>query len=545
MTTNDWLKGAAFVLIKLLVIFLRKQLDFVKYLLYFTSQTSINSLIFNKTIRTSPSATKTKFSEGEIVNFSQSDNIKIGWAFWHIPNIFGFPIQLIILFIILYYEIGLATFATAFTFLIMFTFTYILLTIYFENYMKFMASKDKRIKQTTETLNGLKNLKLNGWDEDFLNNILETRLTEASWMDNLLSNINWRFFMGWAAIPIMMATTIGVKFWLDGDIEINVLLTTIMIVDQMKGVLEMLPTAISLYVEALVGFKRIENYMKAPEVDPTYKQELKNGMAIQIEKGTFSWGCKAKSDKSEECSDSSSSAIDDIQIVLKDIDLSIKKGELVAIIGEIGSGKSSLLNVCMNNLLLHSEGTVKVDGTIAYVSQNSWIQNKTLKENILFYNEYDEERYEKVLTVCELTKDLENFEGGDATEIGEKGINLSGGQKARVAIARAVYENSDIILLDDPISALDAHVGKTVMKKCIVKFLKGKTRILVTHAIQYLKYCDEIIYMSGGSIAWKGNYSNLQQQEFYKNIVGKNRRESIDSVDSELENNYVRKESAK
>jgi ATP-binding cassette subfamily C (CFTR/MRP) protein 1 len=149
-------------------------------------------------------------------------------------------------------------------------------------------------------------------------------------------------------------------------------------------------------------------------------------------------------------------------------------------VGKVGSGKSSLVSALTGNIQLVGAETVQVGKSIAIVEQEPWIQNMTLKKNILFGNEYNEERYKNVIQVCELADVLAVLKSGDSTEIGEKGINLSGGQKARVAIARAVYQNSDILILDDPLSALDVHVGRRIFKNCLKSFCNGKTIILVT-----------------------------------------------------------------
>ena len=205
-------------------------------------------------------------------------------------------------------------------------------------------------------------------------------------------------------------------------------------------------------------------------------------------------------------------------VTLKNINLEVKPGEILGIIGEVGSGKSSLLQAILNCLILlnpkECDG-IHINGRIGYASQIPWIQNDTIKNNILFFNEYDPEKYEEILEKCQLKYDLDNFEGKDLTEIGEKGVNLSGGQKVRVSLARTVYENPDIFLFDDPISALDANIGKKIMKELIIKYLKDKTRIVVTHALQYLKYMDRIIYMKGGRIEWVGTYKELHDQEFF------------------------------
>ena len=227
-------------------------------------------------------------------------------------------------------------------------------------------------------------------------------------------------------------------------------------------------------------------------------------------------------------------------IILHDINLNIKKGEFLCIIGEVGSGKSTLLNGILNNLIQVNREEKKseliVNGTISYTSQVAWIQNTTVKNNILFHKEFDEEKYNKVLEISELKPDLEILEGGDQTEIGEKGINLSGGQKARISIARALYADSDIYLFDDPISALDANVGKNVINNCICDYLKNKTRILVTHAIQYANSADRIIYMKDGKISWQGNFEEILHQPFWIAMTLK-RKSSRSRSGSDLGNN--------
>ena len=212
--------------------------------------------------------------------------------------------------------------------------------------------------------------------------------------------------------------------------------------------------------------------------------------------------------------------------ILKNINCEIKKGEFVCIIGEVGSGKSSLLQAILNSMLPLSGNTkLYVNGSISYVSQIPWIRNATIRDNILFYQPYDEERYNEVINLSELRQDLEIFEAGDLTEIGEKGINLSGGQKARVSIARALYSENDIYIFDDPISALDANVGMKVMKNCIIKHLSNKTRILVTHALQYISFSDRIIYMNKGEIKWVGTYEEIKEKDFFKTFYEKMNKE--------------------
>ena len=219
--------------------------------------------------------------------------------------------------------------------------------------------------------------------------------------------------------------------------------------------------------------------------------------------------------------------VNPLQPILKNINFEIKQGEFVCIIGEVGCGKSSLLQAILNNMLSLARGSkIYVNGSISYISQIPWIRNATIKDNILFYQPYNEEKYNKVIELSQLRQDLEIFEAGDLTEIGEKGVNLSGGQKARISIARALYSDKDIYMFDDPISALDANVGMKVMKNCIIKHLSGKTRILVTHALQYVSFSDRIIYMNNGEIKWMGTYEEIKEQDFFKVFYEKMKKES-------------------
>ena len=233
--------------------------------------------------------------------------------------------------------------------------------------------------------------------------------------------------------------------------------------------------------------------------------------------------------------------INNIPINLKDINLKIKKGEFICIIGDVGSGKSTLLQAILNNLIQVEKEKFNtkliVNGTIAYTSQIAWIQNNTVRNNILFYKKYDEEKYNNIIKISELKSDLEILKGGDQTEIGEKGINLSGGQKARISIARALYSDCDIYMLDDPISALDANVGKNIINNCLCDYLKNKTRLLVTHALQYCSCADRIIYMKNGKINWIGPYNELREQGFFRVLTLKKKSSSISDIDGKNVNN--------
>lgn len=239
--------------------------------------------------------------------------------------------------------------------------------------------------------------------------------------------------------------------------------------------------------QAWVSIKRIDKFLNSEEIDPDSVTHHKSENALSITNGTFTWGGE--------------------HVTLKNINLKVEKGNLTAIVGSVGSGKTSLVSALLGEMEKLG-GSVNVDGRSAYVPQQAWIQNATLMDNILFGSKFDKQLYNQVIDACALGPDIAMLPGGDQTEIGEKGINLSGGQKQRVALARAVYSQADIYLFDDPLSAVDSHVGKHIFDNVIGEtgMLKGKTRLLVTHAVVYLPKVDEIYVVVDGEITESGSY---------------------------------------
>ena len=184
------------------------------------------------------------------------------------------------------------------------------------------------------------------------------------------------------------------------------------------------------------------------------------------------------------------------------------------VVGSVGSGKSSLISGLLGEMNKLNDGLINLNGRTAYVAQQAWIQNETLQNNILFGSPYDESFYNQVLKSCSLLADLRIMPGGDATEIGEKGINLSGGQKQRISLARSLYSNADIYMLDDPLSAVDSHVGKHIFDQVIGPkgLLNKKTRFFVTNSLGFLSQCDEILVLEHGRIVEQGKYEELKSK---------------------------------
>jgi ATP-binding cassette, subfamily C (CFTR/MRP), member 1 len=244
---------------------------------------------------------------------------------------------------------------------------------------------------------------------------------------------------------------------------------------------------IAFIMQAWVSVKRINKFMNAEEIDPNNVTQNPSEDSLKIRNGTFTWGGETTT--------------------LRNINLRVKQGSLTALVGVVGCGKTSVISAFLGEMEKIT-GDVNVDGKIAYVPQQAWIQNASLQNNILFGKPLNKELYDKVIEVCALKQDLDMLPGGDQTEIGEKGINLSGGQKQRVSLARAVYSGADVFIFDDPLSAVDSHVGKHIFDNVFGEngFLKDKTRLLVTHAVVYLPKVDEIYVMVNGEITESGSY---------------------------------------
>ena len=197
---------------------------------------------------------------------------------------------------------------------------------------------------------------------------------------------------------------------------------------------------------------------------------------------------------------------------LDNVSLNATNGQLVGITGPVGSGKTSLLMTILGEIPI-SSGKISCTGKMAFVSQTPWVYSGTVRDNIVFGKEFHEQKFKKIIEVCDLEKDIASFTKRDLTEIGQRGVILSGGQCARVSLARAIYSDADIYLLDDPLSAVDARVGKHLFDRCIKEFLAGRTRILVTHQLQFLKETDRVVILRNGSVVFEGMYSRIEKNK--------------------------------
>nr|AHK05647.1 ATP-binding cassette transporter sub-family C member 1 isoform X7 [Tigriopus japonicus] len=461
---------------------------------------SLSSMIYRKTLKLSNLARK-KFTMGEITNFISTDIQTLGMTIPYMNNVWVAPMKIIIAMFFLYEELKSVAFIGVAIMAVLLPLNYWSSVIIKKMRKNQMEAKDGRIKLMNEVLKGMRVLKLYAWEIPFMSRINAIRLTEVKLMKSLAKVYAISNFTLNSGPTLITIACFGLyTVFQPGEIlTADKIFVSIALFNIIRMSMVMLPWAIVALLKAFVSLKRIADFLNANELDPEAvgKETEHEENAIEITKGSFTWT------EEEE------------QTTLKDINVQIRKGSLVAVVGVVGAGKSSLLSAILGEME-KTDGQINQSGTLAYVPQQAWIQNMTLKNNILFEKPFETGRYKRTLEACALKDDLDILISGDETEIGENGINLSGGQKQRVSVARAVYSDSDVYLLDDPLSAVDAHVGKHLFDKVFSSksgILKDRTRVLVTHNVSFLDQMDLILVMRNGTIAERGSYSQLKESK--------------------------------
>ncbi|KAF3359841.1 hypothetical protein VdG1_05050 [Verticillium dahliae VDG1] len=400
---------------------------------------------------------------------------------------------------------------------------------------------DQRAGLTQEILHGIRFVKYFGWESAFLHRLQAIRASETSSLQ-ILHITKSAIGAASMALPIFssMAAFLVYSSTNSGPLDPALIFSSLALFNSLRTPMNWLPTSIGHLVDADAALKRFEALLLSEEspAHPGATPGLKH--AIEIQNATFTWEksstgseeqateTAAKSRKTrrfrtlgryppKEADSTCTPRYDGEKVAgrsneppfsLENISVAISSQELVAVVGSVGCGKSSLLSALANDMRL-VQGTMKFNSNVAYCPQSAWLQNATIRENILFGRSFDKELYSRVTHACALEADFALLPHGDLTEIGEKGITLSGGQKQRVNIARAIYSDAGIVLLDDPLSAVDAHVGNHIFNQAISGLLHGKCCVLVTHQLQVLRRCDRVIWMTNGLIEAFDKYDGL------------------------------------
>ncbi|XP_067903704.1 ATP-binding cassette sub-family C member 5-like [Heterodontus francisci] len=435
------------------------------------------------------------------------------------------------------------------------------LTTYFRK--QCIAITDRRVRLMNEILNCIRFIKMYTWEKFFAEKVHLIRSRERHFLEK--AGYVQSITVGVAPIVVVVSSscTFTLHMAMGYDLTAAQAFTIVAVFNAMTFALKITPISVKALSEASVAVGRFKHLLLMEELEVVRKEPDSPQSAIEFRNASLAWEnsstcslewqsnlskdemkkIKERKEKVQKKKKKNlyiegdpensvanqndhlllgtkmqfdhdnihvnfSSPKPKLQRALHNINLTVEQGKLVGICGSVGSGKSSLISAILGQLIL-LEGTVAVRGTFAYVAQQAWLLNISLRDNILFGKNYEEERYNNVLEACCLYPDIENLPCRDMTEVGERGANLSGGQRQRISLARALYSDRNTFLLDDPLSAVDAHVGAHMFTNAIKSGMKGKTVLFVTHQLQYLVDCDEVLFMRDGCIAEQGTHEEL------------------------------------
>ncbi|KAH8428477.1 ATP-binding cassette transporter YOR1 [Aspergillus melleus] len=399
---------------------------------------------------------------------------------------------------------------------------------------------DQRVSLTQEIVYNARFVKFFGWENFFLERLRKLRHIEMHSLHKLLA-VRHAVIASFVSMSTFAAMFAFITYAFSGHgASPDSIFASFAAFNALRAPLSMMNLVISTATDAWTALDRLQDFFRAEEREDFVDWDMGMRNAIEMDHASFTWE-QAPSSKGSEANSTESSlrgsssdesteklahakqrsrdSAEQMPFKISDIDLKVGRRELIAVIGTVGSGKSSLLGALAGEMRLTSGG-VRMGTTRAFCPQYAWIQNTSVKNNILFGHEYDETRYNQVIDACALRSDLAMFPDGEQTEIGERGITISGGQKQRLNIARAIYSNSELVLLDDPLSAVDAHVGRQIMDKAICGLLRDRCRVLATHQLHVLGRCDRIIVMDQGRIHAFDTFANLMQNdEVFRSIM--------------------------
>ncbi|CAK9798977.1 ATP-binding cassette sub-family C member 4 [Anthophora quadrimaculata] len=553
VTKTDALLHAGYLIISITIaVFIMHHSGLLSQQMGMKIRVACCSLIYRKILRLS-NAALIQITSGQVVNLLSNDVSRFDELCYYLNFIWITPIQVILVASVIWYKVGISSMVGVGALLLM-TIPAHSVFIRLNHKLRTVVATltDKRVQFMNELISGIQVIKMYTWEKPFEKIVATIRSME-------IKNIALSSYIRATYLAMVVFTTRTVlfltllSFVLMGNwpkAEVTFMLSTYFEVLQLTTTL-MFPQSLMILGETLVSIKRLEQFLLLEEQPDKAKELFKthhNGV-LKFKKRTVNKENVKSIKMINENHNLSLNNVEEympVSILLEkvsanweprqlpptlcNISMKIEGGELCALVGPVGSGKSSILQLILKELPLGA-GSLKlnckpfednmynkqkyiVDNPnlrISYASQEAWLFSGTVKDNILFGQSYDKDRYVAVIKACALTKDFQQLPYGDMSNVGEGGTSLSGGQKARVNLARAVYRQADIYLLDDPLSAVDSRVAKHIFYKCIKNYLHGKTRILVTHQLQFVKQVDTIAVLDKGSLKMQGTYEELSK----------------------------------
>ncbi|KAG1817968.1 ABC protein [Suillus subaureus] len=477
---------------------------------------------------------RVKLDNAVLVNHISTDVSRIDaaaqWFMTYCSQAWTAPIQIIVCLIILLTQLGPSALAGFSLFVLIIPFQQRLMALQHRIRLGSMKWTDQRAKVLLEILVAIRVVKYFSYEIPFLRKIFELRKKELRGIRRILHANSANLALA-ASLPVLAATLAFVTYTLTAHhFDAAVIFSSLSLFQLLRQPMLFMPRALSGIPDASSAIQRLTHVFHAELISgDTLVVDKDQEPALLVKDATFEWESFAKhsgdalsskngahgngslpKEKEDMAKEKPTAGKEASLFKVKNVTMTIQRGQLVAVVGPVGSGKSSLLQGLIGEMRKVS-GHVSFGGRIGYCPQTAWIQNATLRDNITFGQRFEEDRYWRVVEITCLLPDLQLLPDGDLTEIGEKGINLSGGQKQRVNLARALYFDPEVAILDDPLSAVDAHVGKSIFQDVIVGALRnhGITVILVTHAIHFLSQVDYIYTLNNGVVTESGTYEEL------------------------------------
>ncbi|XP_069484546.1 ATP-binding cassette sub-family C member 9 isoform X2 [Ambystoma mexicanum] len=563
LSSKQFLENA-YVLAVLLFLALILQRTFLQASYYVTIETGINlrgallAMIYNKILKLSTSnMSMGEMTLGQINNLVAIETNQLMWFLFLCPNLWAMPVQITMGVILLYKLLDVSALVGAAVIVLLAPIQYFIATKLAEAQKSTLDYSTERLKKTNEILKGIKLLKLYAWEHIFCTSVEETRMKELTSLKTFALHTSLSIFMN-AAIPIaaVLATFVTHAYVSTTPLTPANAFASLSLFHILVTPLFLLSTVVRFAVKALVSVQKLNEFFISDEIGneswrnggspspfemcrkntgvhtkainrkqplryqlESYEQPSRRQLrpteteevAVKVCNGYFSWGSSLAT--------------------LSNIDIRIPTGQLTMIVGQVGCGKSSLLLAILGEMqalqgkvfwskVFENDPSIEATksknrNSVAYAAQKPWLLNATVEENITFGSPFIKQRYKAVTDACSLQPDIDLLPFGDQTEIGERGINLSGGQRQRICVARALYQNTNIVFLDDPFSALDIHLSDHLMQEGILKFLQDdkRTVVLVTHKLQYLPHADWIIAMKDGTVLREGTLKDIQNKD--------------------------------
>ncbi|RVE76679.1 hypothetical protein OJAV_G00011380 [Oryzias javanicus] len=489
--------------------FLRNVFVFEVSKVALSARAALVSAVYGKALRVS-SCSLARCSLGEVVNLMSTDTDRVVNFFNSFHELWSLPFRFAITLYLLYLQVGVSFLGGLCVVLVLVPLNKFLASCILRSNELMLKCKDNRVKLMTEVLFGIRVIKFYNWEPHFSQKVAACRREELTHLRTLKYLDAVCVYM-WAALPLVISVTIFLTYVLLGhQLTAAKVFTTIALVGQLIIPLNSFPWVLNGILEAKVSLERIQRFFKLTNQDLQAHYALVSPedaqTSVLMNRAAFSW---TGPDSAAEGEAEPGACRGSLQ--LRSLNLNVTKGSLVVVVGKVGCGKSSLLSALTGELGRLS-GVLFVanrEAGFGLAAQEPWIQHATVRDNILFGKDYDAVFYQAVIEACALSDDLSILPKGDKTEVGENGVTLSGGQKARLALARAAYMDKDIYLLDDPLAAVDTDVAEHLMQKCVLELLKGKTRILCTHRIEFADRADLVVLMDDGTIVRTGTPAEI------------------------------------